>query len=149
MKLHELKPNSRKTRNRRGRGDASGKGNFSGRGCKGQNSRTGKNVRKGFEGGQTPLLQRMPKARGFRNPTRIEAKILDLAALEAKFKDKEKVTLESLLEKRLIESKNGKVKILGEGELTKALEVSGVLVSASARAAIKKAGGNVADDSKE
>ncbi|MCF7831050.1 50S ribosomal protein L15 [Candidatus Gracilibacteria bacterium] len=144
MKLHELKPNIKKSRIRRGQGDGSGRGTFSGRGCKGQNSRAGGGVRKGFEGGQTPLIQRMPKQRGFNNPNKIEAQVINLEVLEENFKDSDKVNFETLLAKKLINKNNTKVKILGEGELTKKLELTDLLVSKAAQKAVEKAGGKVA-----
>ncbi len=137
MKIHDLKPNARKRRTRVGHGDGSGKGSFSGRGCKGQNSRAGGGVRPGFEGGQSGLLDRMPKLRGFKNPNRVEAQILNLDTLEENYKDGEKVSLETLIEKNLIRKNNAKVKILGDGTLTKKLEVAeGILLSASAKKAL-------------
>lgn len=149
MKLHQLAPNVSKKRQRKGQGNAAGQGTYAGRGCKGQNSRAGGGVRKGFEGGQTPLIQRMPKMRGFKNPNRVEAQIVNLAQLEETFKTGTKVNLETLLEAGLIQGNNAKVKVLGDGELTKKLDVSDVLVSKSAQAAIEKAGGKVAGVAKE
>lgn len=145
MKLHELAPKIKKTtRKRRGQGNATGNGTYGGRGMNGQNSRAGGGVRLGFEGGQTPLIQRMPKRRGFRNPNREEAQIVKLGSLETEFKDGEKVTLVSLLEKKLINKQNAKVKILGEGDLTKKLEIdAGILLSASAKEIIEKKGGKI------
>ena len=147
MKLHELSPKVKKTRIRKGQGNAS-KGTFAGRGCKGQNSRAGGGVRKGFEGGQTPLIQRMPKLRGFKNPTRVEAQPINLTKIEEAFKTGDKVNIETLLAKKLISKNNSKVKILGDGELSKKLTVSDVLVSKSAKEAIEKAGGSVIEDKK-
>jgi large subunit ribosomal protein L15 len=145
MKLNQLSPKTpSKNRKRRGQGNASGTGTFSGRGCKGQNSRSGGGVRKGFEGGQTPLIQRMPKQRGFRNPNRVEAQVVNLEKLEISYKSGEKVTIDTLLEKNLINKNNTKVKILGDGEITKKLEIqSGILISQSAQKSLEKAGGKV------
>jgi len=137
MKIHNLTPNPRKRRTRSGQGDGSGKGSFSGRGCKGQNSRAGGGVRPGFEGGQSGLLDRMPKKRGFRNPNRVEAQILNLDTLEENFKDGETVSLETLVDKNLIRKNNAKVKILGNGELTKKLTVAeNILLSETAKKAL-------------
>lgn len=146
MKLHELAPKTKKpARKRRGQGNATGNGTYAGRGMNGQNSRAGGGVRLGFEGGQTPLIQRMPKKKGFRNPNRVEAQIVKLGALEASFQDGEKVTLVSLTEKNLINKSNAKIKILGEGELTKKLKIdAGILLSASAKEMIEKKGGKIA-----
>ncbi len=144
MKLNQLAPKQSKKRIRRGQGSASGNGDFSGRGCKGQNARAGGGVRLGFEGGQSGLLARMPKMRGFRNPNRVEAQVLNLEVLEALFSDGEKVSLETLLAKGAISGRNAKVKILGKGDIKKKLEISPeILLSASAKEALVKAGGKV------
>ncbi len=144
MELHTLKSNVKTSRTRRGRGNGSGKGTFSGRGCNGQNARAGGGVRPGFEGGQTPLIQRMPKLRGFRNPNRVETQAINLAKLEENFKDSDKVTLDTLLEKNLINKNSAKVKILNDGEITKKLEIdAGIFISKTAQAAIEKAGGKM------
>ncbi len=146
MKLHELAPKvAKKTRKRRGQGNATGNGTFGGRGCKGQNSRAGGGVRPGFEGGQSGLLMRLPKWRGFKNPNRVEAQIVNLDVLELNFKDGDKVSVQDLMDKGLIRKNNSKVKILGDGEISKKLTVdAGILLSATAKAAIEKAGGSVA-----
>ena len=127
---------------RKGQGNGS-KGTFAGRGCKGQNARSGGGVRTGFEGGQSGLLMRMPKLRGFKNPNRVETQVINLDKLELTFAAGAKVNLVSLAEAGLIRKNNAKVKILGEGELTKKLMVEEVLVSETAKAAIEKAGGSV------
>ncbi|MDH3325041.1 MAG: 50S ribosomal protein L15 [Candidatus Peregrinibacteria bacterium] len=146
MKLNELAPKIKKaTRKRKGQGNSAGQGTYGGRGMNGQNARAGGGVRPGFEGGQTPLIQRMPKMRGFNNPNRVESQVLNLTVLEANFGDGEKVNFDSLVTKKLINKNNAKVKILGAGEITKKVEVEeGLLISAGARAAIEKAGGKVA-----
>src|SRR5690606_26023039 len=102
MKLHELKSaeGSRKTRNRVGRGIGSGNGKTSGRGQKGQNSRSGGGVRLGFEGGQTPLFQRLPK-RGFTNINRKEFAVVNLDTLN-RFEDGTEVTPELLIESGIV-----------------------------------------------
>ncbi len=145
MKLHDLKPNhrSKTSKIRRGRGNASGYGTFSGRGCKGQNSRTGGGVRLGFEGGQTSLLQRIPKRRGFTNPNRKEYIAVNLDTLEAIFSDKDTVSVESLTEKNVIQNKDILVKILSRGELSKKITIKNLPVSAAAAKKIEKAGGKV------
>ena len=144
MKLTELKPKVKKADQlRRGQGNGTGHGTFSGRGCKGQKARTGKNVRVGFEGGQTPLIQRMPKRRGFKSNKPV-FQVVNLGALEEHFDTGETVSLKTLLAKGLI-GKTTSVKILGDGELTKKLEISKeVKVSKSAKEAIEKAGGKLA-----
>lgn len=137
MKLNEIKANagSRKKRIRRGRGDSAGKGSFSGRGVKGQNARAGGGVRIGFEGGQTPLLRRSPKLPGFKNPCRTEYLAINLNILEEKYNDGEVVSMDSLLEKRIIRNVNTPVKILGYGKLTKKITAQGLKMSKSAEKA--------------
>ena len=141
--LSKLAPKvAKKAKMRKGQGNGS-KGTFSGRGCNGQNSRAGGGVRLGFEGGQSGLLMRMPKLRGFKNPNRVETQIVNLDKLDLTFKDGAEVNLLSLIDAGLIRKNNAKVKILGDGELSKKLNVEGVLVSKTAKAAIEKAGGTV------
>lgn len=146
MNLNNLAPKVQKpSRKRRGQGQGTGNGTFAGRGCKGQNSRAGGGVRLGFEGGQSGLLARMPKNRGFKNPNRVEAQVVNLAQIEEAYKDGEKVNLETLISKKLMNKNNAKVKILGNGEIKKKVEVeAGILISGSAKAAVEKAGGKVA-----
>lgn len=146
MKLHELKPNvPRKAPKRKGQGIGTGNGTFAGRGCKGQKARAGGGVRLGFEGGQTPLIQRMPKKGGFINPNRVEARPLNLVDLQMHFKDGDTVSFETLLKLNLIHKNEGKVKILADGELSHKLTIAeGILVSESAKKAIEKAGGKCA-----
>ena len=141
--LSKLAPKvAKKAKMRKGQGNGS-KGTFAGRGCNGQNCRAGGGVRPGFEGGQSGLLMRMPKLRGFKNPNRVEAQIVNLDKLELTFNDGEKVCPSCLAEKGLVRANNAKIKVLGDGEITKKLNLEGVLVSASAKAAIEKAGGSV------
>jgi large subunit ribosomal protein L15 len=143
MNLTELKSNkgARHRKKRLGRGNGSGKGTYSGRGMKGQKARSGGNVRPGFEGGQTPFIQKMPKYRGFKNPNRTEYQIINLKDLE-KFEDGATVNAETLKEKGMIAKKNLPVKVLGDGELTKKLTVNADKISKSAAEKIKKAGGS-------
>ena len=144
-KLANLKPSKNQSRGRRrvGRGNGSGMGTFSGKGCKGQTARSGGRRRPGFEGGQTPLYRKMPKLKGFRNINRIEFFAINLDTLEAKF-SKGKVTKQDLIDANIIR-KADYVKLLGRGTLTKALEVEVDRASASAIAAVKKAGGKVTE----
>ena len=144
MGLLKLKSKAGKVKRRVGRGNASGAGTYSGRGMKGQSSRSGGRRRPGFEGGQTPLIRKMPKLKGFRNPCRVEFQVVNVSALE-KFEDGEVVNLASLYEKRLISKKDRPVKILGNGDLTKKLEVKVDKVSVSAREKIEKAKGSVTE----
>ena len=139
MKLHDLSPAEGSTRNRKriGRGRGSGTGKTAGRGHKGQRSRSGFSQRLGFEGGQMPLVRRVPK-RGFTNIFRKEIAVVnlrDLAKLEGE------VTPEILVEKGMVR-KGLPVKILGDGELDVALQVKAHRFSASARQKIEAAGGS-------
>lgn len=145
MRLHEVKPSkgARKSRIRRGRGDASGYGSFSGRGCKGQNARSGGGVRVGFEGGQTPLLKRLPKKKGFTNPNRVPFLVVNLLKIERNFEAGETVSDLTLHDKGLVTHTRQPVKILGSGELTKKLVFENVTLSASAKEKIEKSGSTV------
>ena len=138
MELKDLKPaeGSRHSRKRVGRGNGSGYGKTAGRGLNGQKSRAGGGKRPGFEGGQTPLAMRLPKLPGFRNINRVEYLPVNVSRLEEKFEAGDVVDGASLHEDAL-------VKVLGDGELTKALTVSVDKVSASAKAKIEAAGGKV------
>ena len=141
MKLHELKYNegARQDRKRIGRGHGSGNGKTAGKGHKGQNARSGGGVALGFEGGQTPLFKRIPK-RGFKNVNRVEHAIVNVSSLNV-FEDGTEVTIEMLLEKRIIHKTLDGVKILGQGELEKKLVVKANVFSKSAVEIIEKMGG--------
>jgi len=143
MKLHELKPAEGSTHapKRLGRGVGSGHGKTSGKGHKGQNARAGGGVRPGFEGGQNPLMRRMPK-RGFNNISRKNIVALNVRDLE-RFENDTVVTIESLLESGLIKAVKDGVKILATGELTKALTIRIDKVSPAAAKKIVAAGGKV------
>jgi large subunit ribosomal protein L15 len=145
MKLHTLKPaeGSTKSEKRIGRGTGSGKGGTSTRGHKGAQSRSGYSKKGGFEGGQMPLQRRVPKF-GFKNNNKIIYKPINLNTLQQLAEDfkLDKITVADLQQHGLA-GKNDKVKILGQGELTKALEVEAHGLSASAQEAIEKAGGKV------
>ena len=145
MELKDLKPaeGSRHSRKRVGRGNGSGYGKTAGRGLNGQKSRAGGGKRPGFEGGQTPLVMRLPKLPGFRNINRVEYLPVNVSRLEEKFEAGEVVNGESLKAKGIIKHEDALVKVLGDGELTKALTVSVDKVSASAKAKIEAAGGKV------
>lgn len=142
MKLHELSPNagSRKRRKRVGRGDSSGLGKTAGRGEKGQKSRTGSSIRPFFEGGQIPLFRRLPK-RGFNSPDHIEYTLVNLNILEDNFAAGDVVDAESLRAKNLLGKTERMIKILANGEITKALTVKADKFSAAAKAKIEAAGG--------
>ena len=128
-------------RKRLGRGHGSGLGITSGRGQKGQGSRSGVTIKRDFEGGQMPLVRRLPK-RGFRNIFRVEYEVVNLGALAAAFGRGAKVTPDELKARGLI-ARTGAVKVLGGGELGHALEVSAHRFSETARARIEAAGGKV------
>ena len=140
MKLHDLQPapGSRRDRRRVGRGTAGKGGKTAGRGTKGQGARD--TVPVGFEGGQLPLQQRVPKLKGFKNPFRVEYAVVNLDTLEAVGGDE--VSPESLRAAGLVH-KHGLVKVLGRGELTRAVRVRAHAFSASAEQAITAAGGTV------
>ena len=142
MKLHDIAPTpgSRKSRKRVGRGDSSGYGKTAGRGEKGQKSRTGSTSRPFFEGGQIPLFRRLPK-RGFKNADRVIYAIVNLGVLEENFAAGEVVDLDSLHAKKLLGKGETLVKVLANGELTKALTVKAAKFSAAATAKIEAAGG--------
>ncbi len=141
MKLHELRytEGSRKNRKRVGRGTSSGTGKTSGKGQKGQKARSGGMKKAGFEGGQTPLFMRIPK-RGFTNVNRKEYAIVNVESLN-KFDANSVVTIEALKEAGLVKKELAGVKILGNGELEKALTVQANKFSKSAITAIEAAGG--------
>ena len=144
MKLHELSPNpgSRQRRKRVGRLDSSRLGKTAGRGEKGQKSRTGSKIRPFFEGGQIPLFRRLPK-RGFNQPNHIEYALVNLNILEDNFAAGDVVDAESLRAKKLLGKAEKMIKILANGELTKALTVKAEKFSAAAKAKIEAAGGKV------
>lgn len=141
MKLHELKANegTRKERKRVGRGTSSGNGKTAGRGHKGQKARSGGGTRPGFEGGQTPLFQRLPK-RGFTNINRKEYTIVNLNTLN-RFEEGTEVTPELLLEEGVVSKLNAGIKILGNGAIEKKLTVKAHKFSAQAKASIEAVGG--------
>ena len=141
MKLHEMKPaaGARKSRKRIGRGIGSGFGKTSGKGHKGQNARSGGGTRLGFEGGQTPLFQRLPK-RGFTNINRKDYAVVNLDKLNL-FDEGTEVTPELLLELGVVSKAKSGIKILGNGTLEKKLTVKANKFSAAAKEAIEQAGG--------
>jgi large subunit ribosomal protein L15 len=143
MELHDLKPAPGATRTRRrvGRGPGSGAGKTAGKGHKGQKSRSGYSRRFGFEGGQMPLVRRLPK-RGFTNNFRIEFQVVNLRDLERVFGDGDVVSPESLVDKGLVRKGAKPVKILGSGELTKKLNVKAHKFSTAAQSSIEKVGGS-------
>lgn len=150
MRLHTLSPNpgAKKRRKRLGQGESSGKGKTSGKGHKGQKARSGGSVRLGFEGGQMPLIRRLPK-RGFSNAAfKTVFGVVNLDDLEKRFETGASVNEEVLRESGLIRGRIDGVKLLGRGELSKKLSIEVDSVTASAREKVEKAGGTVAIRSK-
>ena len=145
MELKDLKPaeGSRHSRKRVGRGPASGTGKTAGRGLNGQKSRSGGGNGNGFEGGQTPLARRLPKLPGFRNINHVEYLPVNVSRIEKYYEAGEVVDGESLVAKGIIKHSTDLVKVLGDGEITKAVTVKVDKVSASAKAKIEAAGGKV------
>jgi len=144
MRIDELSPaNGSKTQGKRlGRGTGSGLGKTSGRGQKGQNSRSGGGVRVGFEGGQMPLIRRLPKV-GFTNHFRKEYITINVEDLNG-YNDGDTVNYQLLAEKGLVKkAQSAGLKVLGNGELTKNLHIVANKFSASAIEKIKKAGGSI------
>ena len=142
MNLSELHPapGSRRPRKRRGRGPGSGLGVTAGRGEKGQKSRSGYSRKRGFEGGQMPLIRRVPK-RGFHNRNRKEYAVLNVSRLEEL--DGAEFTPERLLATGAVSTLRDGLKILGNGEISRAVTVTAHKFSATAREKIERAGGSV------
>jgi large subunit ribosomal protein L15 len=140
--LHQLKPSkkSKKDRKRVGRGDGSGNGTYSGRGSKGQKQRG--SVPFLFEGGQLPLIKRLPHMRGFTNIFRVESTPVNVEVLE-RFRSGSEVTVENLVAVGAVRKKNARIKILGSGKLTKKLNVVAHAFSKHAQQKIEDAGGTV------
>ena len=141
MKLHELSPavGSTKAPYRKGRGAGSGNGKTAGKGHKGQNARSGGGVRPGFEGGQLPLYRKLPK-RGFKNHFATRYAIINLSALDA-FENGAVIDLDTLVANGIIKNTFDGLKVLGDGEVTKAFTVKATKFSASAKEKIEAAGG--------
>lgn len=144
MKEHELAPapGSRHARKRVGRGDGSGHGTYSGRGQKGQKARTGKKIRPGFEGGQLPLVKRLPEKRGFTNIFRTVYEVINVRQLGC-FPPQSQVGPELMASRGLIPSARRPVKVLGDGEIHVPLVVKAHSFSTAARRKIEAAGGKV------
>lgn len=145
MKQNELGPSlgARHGSKRVGRGDGSGHGAYSGRGCKGQKSRSGGGVRFGFEGGQLPLIKRLPRKRGFTNIFKTEYNVVNVSKLDV-FPPASEVSPERLLRVGLIKSLSRPTKILGGGDINQPLSVKADKFSAAAERKILAAGGKVA-----
>ncbi|MET7357510.1 50S ribosomal protein L15 [Streptomyces sp. NPDC005562] len=143
LKVHNLRPapGAKTAKTRVGRGEAS-KGKTAGRGTKGTKARY--QVPERFEGGQMPLHMRLPKLKGFRNPFKTEFQVVNLDKLSALFPEGGEVTVEALVAKGAVR-KNSLVKVLGQGEVTVALQVTVDAVSGSAKEKITAAGGTVTE----
>ncbi len=142
MKLHDLQPaeGSKKRRKRVGRGISAGQGKTAGRGTKGQKARTGGSIKPYFEGGQLPLVRRLPHTRGFTNLFKINYRVVNLDTLNSRFDSGAAVNPAALVERGLID-KPENVKVLGRGELKKSLTVQAHAFSESAKEKIAAAGG--------
>ena len=142
-KLNNFKlSEKRKSRTRVGRGNGS-KGTYSGRGLKGQKSRSGGGVPLFFEGGQLPLVKRLPFLRGFKNRFKKDFSIVNISDLDIKFKDGDDINSESLFKANLIRKPNANVKILGNGDLKKKFNFKVHSVTKSAEEKINKSGGTL------
>jgi large subunit ribosomal protein L15 len=142
--LSDLMPDegSRRDKKRVGRGPGSGHGKTSGRGTKGQKARSGRGVRRGFEGGQLPIQQRLPYKRGFTNIHKTPWEVVNLNDFAPHGLQGE-ITPAILVERGLVRSERFPIKVLGDGELTSAITISAHAFSASARERIEAAGGTV------
>ncbi|MDD2628331.1 MAG: 50S ribosomal protein L15 [Clostridia bacterium] len=143
MKIHELGPayGAKTTSKRKGRGISSGLGKTAGKGHKGQKARSGGKIRRGFEGGQTPLVRRLPK-RGFNNIFSKEYAIVNVSDLE-KYDNDTVINAKFLLSEGVIRKELDGLKVLGNGNLTKKLTVEAKKISAAAKEKIEAAGGKI------
>ena len=135
-------PGSRKSKKRVGRGDGSRKGSFSGRGCKGQKARAGFRMKPGFEGGQLPIIKRLPSQRGFTNIFKTEFDVVNVGQLTV-FEAGTEVDLVKLVTAGLVKTGQKLVKILGDGEIDRPLTVKADKFTATAKAKIEAAGGKI------
>ena len=141
-------PGSRKDKKRVGRGDGSRKGSFSGRGCKGQKSRAGFRMKPGFEGGQLPIIKRLPSQRGFTNIFKTEYDVVNVGQLSV-FEAGTEVDIVKLMTVGLVKTGQKPVKILGEGEIDHPLTVKAEKFSATARSKIEAVGGKIEEVANE
>lgn len=144
MMEHQLAPpqGARKSRKRVGRGDAAGQGSTAGRGQKGQKSRSGRGPRVGFEGGQLPIIKGLPMRRGFNNKFKTHYSLVKLQSLNL-FEEGDRITPELLLERGCLRDLKQPVKIVGDGEIAKAVTVAAHKFTRSAREKIEAARGSV------
>lgn len=147
MRLDELKApaGARRQRKRVGRGNGSGNGTYAGRGMKGQKARAGGGVRRGFEGGQLPVIRRLPSQRGFTNIFKKEYSIVNLDSIVAKLPEETDVTPELMKQARLIRGLSLPVKVLGRGEIDRAVTVLAHKFSDEARRKLEAAGGQAVE----
>jgi large subunit ribosomal protein L15 len=145
MKLHDLRPTEGATKKRKrvGRGTGSGKGKTSTRGTKGQNARTGGGVRLGFEGGQSALVKRLPKLRGFNNRYGLDFVAVNLDALEQRFAASAEVTPATLVAAGLLGKPSDLIVVLARGEVGKPLHIKTHRISAAAKEKVEAVGGSV------
>lgn len=136
-------PGARRSRKRVGRGDAAGGGSYAGRGMKGQKSRSGPGLRPGFEGGQMPLIKGLPMKRGFHNRYKTYYALVNLDTLQERFEAGARITPEMLHRLGIVRRTRLPLKVVGDGELNKAITVAAHKFTASARAKIEAAGGTV------
>ena len=146
MKQNDLSPaiGSKKEKKRVGRGNGSGNGTYSGRGCKGQKSRSGYRMRPGFEGGQLPIIKRLPRKRGFTNIFRKEYSIINLGALNV-FESNSEVTKGRLLDAGIVKSSKLPLKVLADGDVKHPLIVKANHFSAAAKTKLEAAGGKAVE----
>jgi large subunit ribosomal protein L15 len=144
MSLNNLKPapGSRPKKHIVGRGEGSGLGQTAGKGQKGQGSRSGESIMTGFEGGQTPLIRRIPK-RGFNHPSKIHYLAINLSLLEARFDAGAEINGQVLHEKGILKSADRPFKVLADGKVSKSFKITANKASKSAEKAIKDAGGSL------
>ena len=141
-------PGSRKGKKRVGRGDGSRKGSFSGRGCKGQKARAGFRMKPGFEGGQLPIIKRLPSQRGFTNIFKTEFDVVNVGQLTV-FEAGTEVDIVKLITAGLVKTGQKLVKILGDGEIDRPLTVKADKFTATAKAKIEAAGGKIEEVANE
>ncbi len=144
MELNSITPKQGTTRARKrvGRGNGSGLGTYAGRGRGGQGQRKSRYKSGGFEGGQTSILSRLPKLKGFKNPNKVVYQVVNVSDLDV-FKDGEEVNAETLAAKKLVRKASAPIKILGNGKITKKVKLKVQKVSASAKDKVIAAGGSV------
>ena len=145
LRANDLHPPAGATRSRKriGRGNAAGGGTYAGKGLKGQKSRSGNDIRPGFEGGQMPLIRKLPRKPGFRNPFRVEHTAINVGALGDRFPAGATVDAAALVGARLLKRADEPFKVLAGGDLSHALTLRAAKVSAAARRKIEAAGGTI------